>query len=372
MSRACRVSARLPDFPWDRLGSARRRAAAHPGRDRRPLDRDAGRPDARSGAGRAPVRGRRARLPAHRGNGGAAGRDRRLADPADARPSTSPQRRCCRRSARRSWSPRCRCCWARPRRHGGRTGARLPDLRGRCPPRRSGRRPVATRLLGLGPAAPRLIWLNSPANPTGRVLPSEHLAKMVAWARERGTAGRERRVLPRVRLGPRRGLRARSGRLRWLVARAARGALAVQAVQPRGLPGRLRRGRPRGGRGAAGGAQAHRLIVPTPVQAAMTAALDDDAHVAEQRRRYLGRRRGAPGRVAQPPASGSSTPRVRCTCGPPGTSRARDSVGLARGTRDPGRARRLLRPGRPPSVRVALTATDERVAAAANRLLPIR
>ena len=32
----------------------------------------------------------------------------------------------------------------------------------------------------------RLVWLNSPANPTGRVLPAEHLRKVVDWARERG------------------------------------------------------------------------------------------------------------------------------------------------------------------------------------------
>ncbi len=31
-----------------------------------------------------------------------------------------------------------------------------------------------------------LVWVNSPSNPTGRVLPAEHLAKVVAWARERG------------------------------------------------------------------------------------------------------------------------------------------------------------------------------------------
>ena len=29
--------------------------------------------------------------------------------------------------------------------------------------------------------------MNSPSNPTGKVLPPEHLSKMVAWARERGT-----------------------------------------------------------------------------------------------------------------------------------------------------------------------------------------
>ena len=30
------------------------------------------------------------------------------------------------------------------------------------------------------------MWINTPANPTGRVLPEAHLRKMVDWARERG------------------------------------------------------------------------------------------------------------------------------------------------------------------------------------------
>src|SRR5207342_2093116 len=41
-------------------------------------------------------------------------------------------------------------------------------------------------LLGAGPARVRLVWLNSPSNPTGRVLPASHMRKVVEWARERG------------------------------------------------------------------------------------------------------------------------------------------------------------------------------------------
>ena len=37
-----------------------------------------------------------------------------------------------------------------------------------------------------GPARVKLVWVNSPSNPTGRVLPAEHLRKVVEWARERG------------------------------------------------------------------------------------------------------------------------------------------------------------------------------------------
>ena len=52
----------------------------------------------------------------------------------------------------------------------------------------AGARPVATdSLTSFGPEVPALLWLNSPSNPTGRVLPVEHLRKVVDWCRERGT-----------------------------------------------------------------------------------------------------------------------------------------------------------------------------------------
>ncbi|MDY6999806.1 MAG: aminotransferase class I/II-fold pyridoxal phosphate-dependent enzyme, partial [Actinomycetota bacterium] len=44
----------------------------------------------------------------------------------------------------------------------------------------------ADSLTQLGPSAPPLVYLNSPSNPTGRVLGVEHLRKVVGWARERG------------------------------------------------------------------------------------------------------------------------------------------------------------------------------------------
>ncbi len=45
-------------------------------------------------------------------------------------------------------------------------------------------RPAAA-LLQYGPSSPKLLWLNTPGNPNGQVLGVEHLAKVVAWARER-------------------------------------------------------------------------------------------------------------------------------------------------------------------------------------------
>ena len=105
-----------------------------------------------------------------------------------------------------------------------------------------GARAVATdSLTALGPETPALVWLNSPSNPTGRVLPVEHLRKVVDWCRERGVllvsdecylecaweAEPVSVLHPDVCGGSPR--------------RAARRALAVQALQPRGLPLRLRR-----------------------------------------------------------------------------------------------------------------------------------
>ena len=39
---------------------------------------------------------------------------------------------------------------------------------------------------GLDPAGLRLLWLNSPSNPTGAVLSKADLTRIVAWAREHG------------------------------------------------------------------------------------------------------------------------------------------------------------------------------------------
>ena len=44
----------------------------------------------------------------------------------------------------------------------------------------------ADSLTQLGPQSPALFYLNSPSNPTGRVLGVDHLRKVVGWARERG------------------------------------------------------------------------------------------------------------------------------------------------------------------------------------------
>ena len=45
---------------------------------------------------------------------------------------------------------------------------------------------AADSLTQLGPRDPAVVFLNSPGNPTGRVLGADHLRKVVEWARERG------------------------------------------------------------------------------------------------------------------------------------------------------------------------------------------
>ena len=57
--------------------------------------------------------------------------------------------------------------------------------------RLSGATPMAVdALTALGPltpsTTPKLLWLNTPGNPTGKVLGIEHLAKVVGWARQHG------------------------------------------------------------------------------------------------------------------------------------------------------------------------------------------
>jgi succinyldiaminopimelate transaminase len=149
---------------------------------------------------------------------------------------------------------------------------------------------AADGLVSLGPERVRLVWVNSPANPTGRVLPAGHLAKMAAWARERGAVlasdecyidlGFEATALsvlhPDACGGSHQGLLA-------VFSLSKRSNLAgYRAGFVTGDPaliGRLLEIRRHAG-----------MIVPAPVQAAMTAALDDDSHAVAQRDRYAARR----------------------------------------------------------------------------------
>ncbi len=222
-------------------------------------------------------------------------------------------------------------------------------------------------LLALGPAPVRLVWLNSPANPTGRVLPVPHLAKIVAWARERaavvasdecylelGWEQQPRSILhPDVCQGSHDGLLAvHSLSKRTNLAGYRAGFVAGDAR----LIAALLEFRKHAG-----------LIVPAPVQAAMVAALSDDRHVGEQRSRYAARRARlrvafeTAGYTVEHSAAGLYLWATRGTdCWSEVAALAARGILVAPGT--------FYGPSGAAHIRVALTATDERVGAAVARL----
>lgn len=237
----------------------------------------------------------------------------------------------------------------------------------------AGARAVATdSLTAFGPETPDILWVNSPSNPTGRVLPVEHLRKMVDWCRERGTllvsdecylecawdATPVSVLHPEVCSG------------------SPEGLLAVHSLSKRSNLAGYRCGFVAGDRAVIGELLALRkhlgLMVPGPQQHAMVAALDDDAHVLEQHARYAARRavlREALERAgfridhseaalylwAQRPVDG-----VGEDCWDTLTWLAERGILAAPGSFYGAAGRQ--------HVRVAFTATDERVAAAAARL----
>lgn len=236
--------------------------------------------------------------------------------------------------------------------------------------RLAGATPVAADgLAQLGPARPGLLWINSPANPTGRVLGVDHLRKVVSWARERGVVvASDECYLELAWEGP----RPLSILHPEVCGGSFEGLLAVHSLSKRSNLAGYRAGFVAGDPGLVGELLAVRkhagMIVPAPVQAAMRAALDDDAHAEEQRERYAARR--APLRAALERAG------WRITHSEAGlylwaTHPDHDAWGSVRLLAERGI---LVAPGDfyvpagAEHVRVALTATDERVAAAAKRL----
>jgi succinyldiaminopimelate transaminase len=149
---------------------------------------------------------------------------------------------------------------------------------------------AADSTLQLGPERVSLVWVNSPSNPTGKVLGVEHLAKVVEWARARdaivvsdecylelGWEAEPVSVLdPRVCGG------------------SHDGVLAVHSLSKRSNLAGYRAGFVLGDQELVSSLLEARknlgLMVPLPVQMAAIAALGDTAHVAEQRERYSRRR----------------------------------------------------------------------------------
>ncbi|WP_407686715.1 succinyldiaminopimelate transaminase [Mycobacterium sp. HUMS_1102779] len=228
----------------------------------------------------------------------------------------------------------------------------------------------ADSLTQLGPQSPALIYLNSPGNPTGRVLGVEHLRKVIGWARERGAvvasdecylglgwdaeASRPLSVLhPSVCDGDHTGL------------------LAIHSLSKSSSLAGYRAGFVAGDPELVAELLAVRkhagMMVPTPVQAAMVAALDDDAHEQAQRERYRRRRdallpvlRVAGFRIDHSEAGLYLWATRDEPCRDSVTWLATRGILVAPGD--------FYGPRGARHVRVALTAADERVAAAVERL----
>jgi succinyldiaminopimelate transaminase len=228
---------------------------------------------------------------------------------------------------------------------------------------------TAVRLADDEPAAPgtRLRWLNSPSNPTGDVVSAGVLADTVRQAREIGSVvasdecylalGWEAQPVsvlhPQVSGGDHRGL------------------LAVHSLSKSSNLAGYRAGFVTGDPELIAALLAVRrhagMIVSRPVQQAMVAALSDDTHLAQQRNRYARRRellRPALDRAGLTVHKSQGGLFLWCTAGEPcwDTVARLAELGV------------LVAPGEfygptgDRHVRVGLTATDEQIGIAVQRL----
>ncbi len=237
-------------------------------------------------------------------------------------------------------------------------GARLAGARTRA----------ADALTSLGPERVALVWINSPSNPTGKVLPLDHLRKVVAWCRERGALlVSDECYLEMVWEGE----RPLSVLHPDVCDGDHRGILAVHSLSKRSNLAGYRCAFVAGDPAVVGELLAVRknlgLQMPGPQQVAMKAALDDDAHVDAQAARYAARRTALKGAL-----EGAGF-RIDDSQGSLylWATRDEDCWATVAWLADRGI---LVAPGEfygpagARHVRVAFTATDERVQAAVTRL----
>ena len=214
----------------------------------------------------------------------------------------------------------------------------------------------------------RLLWLNSPSNPTGEVLSTAQLAAIVRWARERGiivasdecyallpwTVDEVPSVLdPRVNGGSLEGLLTVYSLSKQSNLAGYRAAFVAGDPE---LVGELVAVRKQAG-----------MMLPGPLQTAMAAALADDAGPAAQREIYRARREVlAPAlRAAGGEIHGSQAGLYLWTTFGEDAMTSVDRLADLGVLVAPGM---FYGEGGTRFVSVALTATDERIAAAAQRL----
>jgi len=232
----------------------------------------------------------------------------------------------------------------------------------------AGARAVATdSLTSFGPEVPKLLWINSPSNPTGRVLPVDHLRKVVDWCRERGTILVSDEcylecawdTTPVSVLHPD------------ICGGSHEGILSVHSLSKRSNLAGYRCGFVAGDAALVKELLAVRknlgLQMPDPQQVAMVAALDDDLHVSEQHARYQARRgvlrkafEAAGFRIDHSEASLYLWATRDEDCWDTVSWLADRGILVAPGA--------FYGPAGRRHVRLAFTATDERVHAAASRL----
>ncbi|MEV8567094.1 succinyldiaminopimelate transaminase [Streptomyces sp. NPDC051322] len=221
--------------------------------------------------------------------------------------------------------------------------------------------------LALDPTGIGLLWLNSPSNPTGQVLSQEELARIVAWAREHGIllasdecylelgweADPVSVLHPDVCGGTYEGLIAVHSLSKRSNLAGYRAAFLAGDAE---VLGELLEIRKHGG-----------MMTAAPVQAAVIAALGDDVHVQEQRARYAARRTALRAaleshgfRIEHSEASLYLWATRNEPCWQTVAHLAELGILVAPGDFYGAAGEQF--------VRVALTATDERVAAAVKRL----
>lgn len=235
-----------------------------------------------------------------------------------------------------------------------------------------GATPVASDDPAQWPEGTRLVWINSPGNPDGRVLGVDALRAAIRRARELGAVIASDECYaelgwdapwdvdpvpsaldPRVTDGDLRGILSVYSLSKQSNLAGYRAAFLAgdPAVVARLLTARKHLG----------------LMLPMPVQAAMLAALDDDAHVAAQKERYRRRRDvlrpaiEAAGFCVDASEAGLYLWATEGRDGWESLGRLAD-LGILAG---PGH---FYGAHYPQHIRLSLTATDERIDAAAARL----